>query len=53
MLNLLIQKVVHTERNFLVQNGTKILALEALTAGTYFVQVQQANKQQTFKVIME
>jgi hypothetical protein len=49
----ILGKVVYTERNFLVQNGTKTLALEALAAGTYFVQVQQANTQQTFKVIME
>ncbi|MBL4650633.1 MAG: T9SS type A sorting domain-containing protein [Aureispira sp.] len=46
-------KVVYTERSFLEQNSTKVLALEALAAGTYFVQVQQENKQQTFKVIIE
>jgi hypothetical protein len=46
-------KVVYTERSFMEQNGTKTLALEALTTGTYFVQLQQENKQQTFKVIVE
>jgi hypothetical protein len=46
-------KVVYTERSFLEQNSTKTLALEALATGTYFVQVQQENKQQTFKVIIE
>jgi hypothetical protein len=49
----ILGKVVYTERNFLVQNGIKTVALETLTAGTYFVQVQQENKQQTFKVIIE
>jgi len=49
----ILGKIVHTERSFMEQNSTKSLALEALTVGTYFVQIQQDNKQQIFKVIVE
>lgn len=49
----ILGKVVYTEHSFMEQNGLKTLALEKLTAGTYFVQLQQENAQQTIKVIVE
>lgn len=49
----ILGKVVYTERSFMEQNSTKTLALEALETGTYFVHLQQENKQQTFKIIVE